>query len=125
MTQQREAREAFLDALVYDDPVLLYERAPCGFLSTTPDGLIVKANATFRTWIGLEADDLVGRSFGLTGADLYAVVVLGALPAAQNVHVIATRYAESELLARDVVFWSTILSVASLLVVAATLGPSG
>ena len=63
MTQQREAREAFLDALVYDDPVLLYERAPCGFLSTTPDGLIVKANATFRTWIGLEADDLVGRSF--------------------------------------------------------------
>ena len=37
MTQQREAREAFLDALVYDDPVLLYERAPCGFLSTTPD----------------------------------------------------------------------------------------
>jgi phosphoserine phosphatase RsbU/P len=63
MTQQQEAREAFLDALVHDDPVLLYERAPCGFLSTTPDGRIVKANATFRTWIGLEADDLAGRSF--------------------------------------------------------------
>ena len=61
MTQQREAREAFLDALVYDDPVQLYERAPCGFLSTTPDGVIVKANATFRTWIGLETADLVGQ----------------------------------------------------------------
>lgn len=61
MTQQREAREAFLDALVYDDPVQLYERAPCGFLSTTPDGLIVKANATFRTWIGLDAADLIGQ----------------------------------------------------------------
>jgi sigma-B regulation protein RsbU (phosphoserine phosphatase) len=61
MTQQRQAREAFLEALVYDDPVQLYERAPCGFLSTTPDGMIVKANATFRTWIGLEAADLVGQ----------------------------------------------------------------
>jgi sigma-B regulation protein RsbU (phosphoserine phosphatase) len=61
MTQSKDAHEAFLDALVDDDPVQLYERAPCGFLSTTPDGLIVKANATFRTWTGLEADELVGR----------------------------------------------------------------
>ena len=61
MTQQRAAREAFLEALVYDDPVQLYERAPCGFLSTTPDGVIVKANATLRTWIGLDTDQIVGR----------------------------------------------------------------
>jgi phosphoserine phosphatase RsbU/P len=61
MTQQREAREAFLDALVFDDPVQLYERAPCGFLSTTPDGVIVKCNATLRTWLGREAGDIVGR----------------------------------------------------------------
>lgn len=66
---------------------------------------------------------LIGRAFGLEGHDLYAVVVLGALPAAQNVHVIATRFSESELLARDAVFWSTILSVASLLLVAGLLGP--
>nr|WP_255622105.1 AEC family transporter [Tessaracoccus sp. OS52] len=66
---------------------------------------------------------LIGRAFGLEGAELYAVVVLGALPAAQNVHVIATRYDESELLARDSVFWSTIASVASLLVISALLGP--
>lgn len=66
---QRVAREAFLDALVFDDPVQLYERAPCGFLSTTPDGLIVKCNATFRTWIGMDAGEVVGR---LTFADLLA-----------------------------------------------------
>ena len=61
VTEQRAAREAFLDALVYDDPVQLYERAPCGFLSTTPDGLIVKCNATFRTWLDLTAGDIVGK----------------------------------------------------------------
>jgi sigma-B regulation protein RsbU (phosphoserine phosphatase) len=61
MGTERAARQAFLDALVHDDPVQLYERAPCGFLSTTPDGLIVKCNATFRTWIGREADEIVGR----------------------------------------------------------------
>ncbi len=54
------AREAFLAALVFDDPVQLYERAPCGFLSTTPDGIIVKCNATFRSWIGYEAGEIVG-----------------------------------------------------------------
>lgn len=61
VTEQREAREAFLEALVYDDPVQLYERAPCGFLSSTPDGLIVKCNATFRTWLDLSAADIVGQ----------------------------------------------------------------
>lgn len=65
---------------------------------------------------------LIGLSLGLTGPALYAVVVLGALPTAQNVHVIATRYARSELLARDAVFWTTILSVGTLLVIAALLG---
>ncbi|MDP2775847.1 MAG: SpoIIE family protein phosphatase, partial [Nocardioides sp.] len=60
MPHKNRAREAFLDALVYDDPVQLYERAPCGFLSTTPDGVIVKANATFRTWVGRETAELVG-----------------------------------------------------------------
>lgn len=60
-TEQRAAREAFLEALVFDDPVQLYERAPCGFLSTTPDGLIVKCNATLRTWLGRAADEIIGR----------------------------------------------------------------
>lgn len=64
----------------------------------------------------------IGTAFGLTGPELYAVTVLGALPAAQNVHVIATRYDQSELMARDAVFWSTILSVGTLLGIAALLG---
>jgi sigma-B regulation protein RsbU (phosphoserine phosphatase) len=55
------AQEAFQEALLEDDPELLYERAPCGYLSTTPDGTIVKVNETFLTWTGLARDDLVGR----------------------------------------------------------------
>ena len=57
------ATDAFHDALLEDDPVQLYERAPCGYLSTTPDGRIVKANQTFLSWTGYPAQDLVGRSF--------------------------------------------------------------
>lgn len=64
----------------------------------------------------------IGVALGLSGPELYAVTVLGALPAAQNVHVIATRYDQSELMARDAVFWSTIASVGTLLVIAALLG---
>lgn len=53
--------EAFQRALLDDDPVALYERAPCGYLSTTPDGAIVKTNQTFLAWIGYSTDELVGR----------------------------------------------------------------
>ncbi len=51
----------FLGALLDDDPIELYENAPCGYLSTLPDGTIVKANQTFLAWTGFERDDLVGR----------------------------------------------------------------
>lgn len=40
----------------------LYENAPCGYLSTTMDGTIVKANATLLGWLGRCRDELVGRS---------------------------------------------------------------
>ena len=40
----------------------LYESAPCGYLSTLPDGTIIRANQTFLTWIGMERQDLVGRT---------------------------------------------------------------
>jgi phosphoserine phosphatase RsbU/P len=56
-----EALDAFYAALLDDDPEALYERAPCGYLSTTPDGTIVKVNATFLTWTGYARGDLVGR----------------------------------------------------------------
>lgn len=51
----------FLGALLDDDPVELYENAPCGYLSTLPDGTIVKANQTFLSWTGFDRDELVGR----------------------------------------------------------------
>jgi sigma-B regulation protein RsbU (phosphoserine phosphatase) len=53
--------EGFLEALLDDDAQTLYDRAPCGYLSTTPDGTILKANATFLTLTGYERDELVGR----------------------------------------------------------------
>jgi PAS domain S-box-containing protein len=39
----------------------LYESAPCGYLSTLPDGTIIRANQTFLTWIGMDRQDLVGH----------------------------------------------------------------
>jgi sigma-B regulation protein RsbU (phosphoserine phosphatase) len=47
--------------LAGDDPETLYDRAPCGYLSTTPDGLISKTNQTFLTLTGYEQGDLIGR----------------------------------------------------------------
>ena len=53
--------DAFYGALVEDDPEDLYDNAPCAYLSTLPDGTIVKANATFLRWTGYDRHDLVGR----------------------------------------------------------------
>ena len=50
-----------------DSAEVLYDEAPCGHLSTTPDGLIRKVNQTFLTWTGYTRDELVGRR---TFADL-------------------------------------------------------
>ncbi len=47
----------------------LYEHAPCGYLSTTPAGVVVKVNETFLAWTGYARAQLVGTSF----ADLLTV----------------------------------------------------
>lgn len=66
---------------------------------------------------------LVGRfAVGLEGLDLLAVTVVAALPTAQNVFTHAVRYRRAEILARDSIFISTLLSVPVLLVIAAVLG---
>jgi serine/threonine-protein kinase RsbW len=44
-----------------DDPDDLYEHAPCGYLTTLPDGTIVKVNQTLLSWTGYRRSDLVGR----------------------------------------------------------------
>jgi PAS domain S-box-containing protein len=38
----------------------LYENAPCGYVSSRPDGTIVKVNGTFLRWTGYRRADLVG-----------------------------------------------------------------
>lgn len=52
-----------LDRLLEDDPADLYENAPMGYLSTVPDGRIVKVNRTFCDWVGRSADDVLGERF--------------------------------------------------------------
>lgn len=39
----------------------LYEHAPCGLLVTDDDGLLLRANATFCRWLGVEPAALVGQ----------------------------------------------------------------
>jgi len=66
---------------------------------------------------------LLGRFLvGLEGLDLLAVTVVAALPTAQNVFAIALRYRRAEILARDAIFISTVLSVPVLVLIAGLLG---
>jgi phosphoserine phosphatase RsbU/P len=58
-----EPTEGYVRALIEDDPLELYETAPCGYLSAEDDGRIVKVNRTFCDWTGYRADELVGRRF--------------------------------------------------------------
>ncbi|MEV8440257.1 SpoIIE family protein phosphatase [Actinosynnema sp. NPDC051121] len=62
-------REAFSE-LLEDSAEDLYENAPCGYLSTMPDGHIAKVNGTLLRWLGYEREQLVGR---LRFADLLSV----------------------------------------------------
>ena len=39
----------------------LYENAPCGYISTAPDGTIARVNGTFLRWTGHRREELVGR----------------------------------------------------------------
>ena len=58
--ERLDEQQAF-SALLEDSAEDLYENAPCGYLSTLPDGQIVKINATLLDWLGYERSDLVGR----------------------------------------------------------------
>lgn len=51
------------DPLLHDTAEDLYEFAPCGYLSTWPDGRIAKVNATLLKWLEYERGDLLGRRF--------------------------------------------------------------
>jgi PAS domain S-box-containing protein len=47
-------------ALVEDSAEDLYEHAPCGYLSSYPDGRIARVNQTFLSWTGYRREELVG-----------------------------------------------------------------
>lgn len=61
--------------------------------------------------------------FGLEGLPLFAVVVLAALPTAQNVFNYALRFERAVPVARDAVLITTVLSIPALVVIAALLAP--
>lgn len=46
-----------------DDPAALYDAAPCGLLTTDPEGRILRANAAFATWTGYTRDQLADLAF--------------------------------------------------------------
>ncbi|MEV7429441.1 AEC family transporter [Nocardioides sp. NPDC092400] len=63
---------------------------------------------------------VLGRyALDLSSAELLAVTVLAALPTAQNVFVIASRYEREPILARDAIFVSTLLSVPAVVLITA------
>jgi malonate transporter len=64
----------------------------------------------------------IGLLLGLSGPSLYEVVVMAALPTAQNVYVAAARYQAAENLARDTVLITTIGTVVVLLLISGLLG---
>ncbi|WP_448616113.1 SpoIIE family protein phosphatase [Modestobacter sp. URMC 112] len=57
--RRSEAVRAQLEQLLEDDPAELYENAPCGYLSTLPDGTIIKVNRTLCAWTGLAPEQLL------------------------------------------------------------------
>ncbi|HWH96952.1 MAG TPA: hypothetical protein VNS80_01170, partial [Pseudolysinimonas sp.] len=61
--------------------------------------------------------------FGLDEEALFAAVILMALPTGQNVFNYAQRYRRGEVLARDVVFITTLGSFPVMLIIAALLAP--
>jgi PAS domain S-box-containing protein len=64
VTSRDEFRSRVDEALLEESAEDLYENAPCGYLSTLPDGTIVRANHTFIEWTGASREALLaGRKF--------------------------------------------------------------
>jgi PAS domain S-box-containing protein len=53
-------REELKAALLEESLEELYDNAPCGYVSTAPDGTFAKVNQTFLDWTGYTRDDLLG-----------------------------------------------------------------
>lgn len=66
---------------------------------------------------------IAGPIMGITGLALFAIVVIAALPSAQNAFNFAVRFERAVAMSRDAVVISTALSIPSLVLVAALLAP--
>ncbi len=88
------------------------------------DGRIESLAATALKLVGMPVIVwALGRFvFGLDGEHLLALVIMGALPTAQNVFLFAAPYGRGEIVARDVILCTTVLCSGSLLAIAWLLG---
>ncbi|OFN15673.1 permease [Corynebacterium sp. HMSC055A01] len=96
--------------------------------SLTGDGLLASdrlptITATVLKLVAMPAIALAtGLALGLSGNELYAALILSALPTAQNVYNYAATYQSGETVARDTVFLTTFLSLPAMLAIAAFFG---
>jgi PAS domain S-box-containing protein len=67
-----ESRARVDDALLEESAEDLFERAPCAYLSTLPDGTIVRVNGTFLEWMGATRERL------LAGVRFQTLLTVGA-----------------------------------------------
>ena len=59
MTSRDDFRSRVDETLLEESAEELYEHAPCGYLSTLPDGTIVRVNHTFVEWTGASSEMLL------------------------------------------------------------------
>jgi PAS domain S-box-containing protein len=59
------------EALIEESAEELYEQAPCGYISTLPDGAIVRVNHTFVEWTG------ASRQLLLSGTKFQSLLAIG------------------------------------------------
>lgn len=60
MSTWQESRAALAE-LLNEELHDVYDDAPCGYVSTLPDGTILKLNRTFGEWLGFTPQELLGR----------------------------------------------------------------
>lgn len=65
---------------------------------------------------------LVGYAVGLHGNELYAVVIMAALPTAQNIYNYAATFNKGTIIARDTIFLTTFIALPAMLLIAALFG---
>ena len=63
MTFRKDLQSRVDAALLEESAEDLYEHAPCGYLSTLPDGTIVRVNGTLLDWLDTSRDALAGVKF--------------------------------------------------------------